>query len=71
MKYREKLKQCHEKIMVFQQSKFILQAVMAFKICLFINQHFNTIKYKNTNNEYAISWKSKGVYNSKLLNLQD
>ena len=30
---------------------------------------FNTIKYKNISTEYVISWKSKGVYNSKLIAL--
>ena len=28
---------------------------------------FNTVKYKNVTTEYAISWKSKVAYNSKLL----
>ena len=30
---------------------------------------FNTIKYKNMRTEYVISWKSEGVYNSKLIPL--
>ena len=39
---------------------------MVFKICLFINQH-NTIDLKeDKGTEYAISWKSKCVYTSKL-----
>ena len=29
----------------------------------------NSIKYKNRSTEYVISWKSKGVYNSKLIAL--
>ena len=28
---------------------------------------FNTLKYKNMSTEYIISWKSKGIYNSKLI----
>ena len=39
---------------------------MVFKICLFINQR-NTIDLKeDKGTEYAISWKSKCVYTSKL-----
>ena len=30
---------------------------------------FNTLKYKNMSTEYIISWKLKGVYNSKLKGL--
>ena len=30
---------------------------------------FNTLKYKNTSTEYAISWKSKELYNSKHIEL--
>ena len=30
---------------------------------------FNTLKYKNMSSEYVISWKSNGVYNSKLTEL--
>ena len=42
---------------------------MVFKICLFINQH-NTIDLKeDKGTEYAISWKSKCVYTSKLTSL--
>ena len=37
---------------------------------MFIYQRiFSTVKYKNTSTEYAISWKSKGVYNPKLIAL--
>ena len=28
---------------------------------------FNTVKYKNMNNVYVISWKSKGTHNSNLI----
>ena len=30
---------------------------------------FSTLKYKKTSTECVISWKSKGVYNSKLTGL--
>ena len=30
---------------------------------------FNTIKYRNMSTQYTISWKLKGVYNSKLIAL--
>ena len=43
----------------------ILQTIMDFKICSFIN----TLKYKNTSTEYIISWKSKEIYNYKLIGL--
>ena len=37
---------------------------------MFVHQPtFNTLKYKNMSSEYIISWKSKGVYNSKLTEL--
>ena len=43
----------------------ILQTIMDFKICSFIN----ILKYKNTSTEYIISWKSKEIYNYKLIGL--
>ena len=44
--------------------------MMDFKICLFINQHFNVLELKNGKcTEYIINWKSKGLYNSKLITL--
>ena len=41
---------------------------MVFKIGLFINQHFIELK-EDKGTDYVISWKSKGVYNSKLAQL--
>ena len=33
----------------------------------FYQPTFNTVKHKNMNNEYVISWKSKGTHNSNLI----
>ena len=44
---------------------------MDLKICFFINQPtLNMLELKeDKSNEYVIGWKSKGVYNSKLIAL--
>ena len=39
--------------------------MMDSKMCLFINQHLDVIKYKNMSTEYVFSWKSKGRHNNK------
>ena len=41
--------------------------VMFFKICLFINQHVNTLELKkDKDTDYVLSWKSRQSYTSKV-----
>ena len=52
---------------IFYQIEFILQAMMDLKTNLFTNQHLiHQNKKKNKGADYALRWKSNGVYNSKL-----
>ena len=45
---------------------------MVFKACLFINERFIAIDFKQESNEYKVyAWESKGVYASKLFPLQN
>ena len=65
MKYQKNINYYQQKIIVFYLVESILQTIMDFKICSFIN----ILKYKNTSTEYIISWKSKEIYNYKLIGL--
>ena len=65
MKYQKNINYYQQEIIVFYLVECILQTIMDFKICSFIN----ILKYKNTSTEYIISWKSKEIYNYKLIGL--
>ena len=43
--------------------------MMDLKTCLFINQQLIYYNKKGKGTDYVLSWKSKGVYNSKLKSL--
>ena len=52
---------------IFYQIEFILQVMMDLKTNLFTNQHLiHQNRKKNKGADYALRWKSNGVYNSKL-----
>ena len=40
--------------------------MMDLKLCFFIKQHLTRELKKGKGTEYILSWKSKGVYNSKV-----
>ena len=42
-----------------------------FQNIFFYQPRFNTIKYKNMSTEYFTSWKSKGLQNSELIELNN
>ena len=42
-----------------------------FQNMFFYQTTFNMIKYKNSSAEYVINWKVKGVYNNKLIALDN
>ena len=56
-------------IITFYQLDFILKVMMDLKTHFFINEHFIIQDKKGKGTYYIISWKSKGVPNSKLKSL--
>ena len=69
MIYQNNLNYYQQKIIGFSWVEYILQAMMIYKICLFISQHFVCYSHKKVKAPImlcVISWKSKGLYGSTL-----
>ena len=65
----EKVKLLSSKDYSFLLGKIYFTSDDGFQNMFIYQPTFYPIKYKNTSIEYVISWKSKGVYNSKLVAL--
>ena len=70
MNFQKKLKQYQQKIIVFYQAEYILQAMMDFKNMFVYQPTFSALELKNDKGtKNIINWKSKGIYSSKLMAL--
>ena len=71
MNYQKKIRLLSTKVYSFFLGRIYFTSDDRLKNMFIYQATFNVVKYLNTSTEYIISWKSKGVYNTKLIPIKN